>query len=100
MSGETFRELLAREAGMGGLDETGDVIFAAGTFNRLMEGADKVALFAKSKAIKLLEQRIAELEAQNTALQAHNTELLLRARTAEENLRADRVNSHQTSILT
>ncbi|MCK1543291.1 hypothetical protein IVB12_15350 [Bradyrhizobium sp. 179] len=40
------------------------------------------------QAIRLLSAKIVELEVQNTALQAHNTELLLRARKAEGRLRA------------
>lgn len=49
--------------------------------------SDQAARMRKSFTIELLEGKIADLEAQNTALQAHNTELLLRARTAEVEVR-------------
>jgi hypothetical protein len=42
----------------------------------------------KSMAIEMLECKIAELQAQNTVLQAHNTELTLRARKAEERIQS------------
>lgn len=54
--------------------------FDAGYFQGKAEGQSALAKLA---SILLLEEKIAELEKQNTALQAHNTELLTRARKAE-----------------
>jgi hypothetical protein len=45
---------------------------------------------ARSAAIELLEERIAELERRNQDLLEHNNELLARARLAEGKLRAVR----------
>jgi hypothetical protein len=43
----------------------------------------KLIAAARSIALDTLEAKLIEMNAQNTALQAHNTELLLRARKAE-----------------
>ncbi len=78
-----FSEALAAEAGMGGVDETGDIVFAAGAFERLFAAANKVNIYTKSVAIELLEAKIADLEHHNHTLLVHNNELLARARAAE-----------------
>jgi hypothetical protein len=48
----------------------------------------KLIAAAKSIAIDQLEVTIREVRDQNTELQAHNTQLLLRARKAEDALKA------------
>jgi hypothetical protein len=56
--------------------------FSIGEIEKAMTVVKLIAA-AKSIAIDQLEVTIKEVRDQNTALQAHNTELLLRARKAE-----------------